>query len=542
MHIKILVRHLCWLTIFLSLTSEVIAKTYFVAVSGSDKNTGTINAPLKTLAFALSMLSSGDTLFIGEGIYYLEKGTSIKSNCTIQNFNNEQIEIHGTEVKNNWVQLENNLWKCNQKDSAIQLFINGTAHFQASYPKINEGINALKQGAFSIAYPNKQLYIDGLIQLLDIKNAKAIGIHGNKLVALNGNIINQNNNLVTLNNDAWYWDTTTRIRKEYLDTGQAFIFGSKQLIEREFEWYWEKGELFLSSISNPNDINIEVRSNKTILDFTNVTNCTIKNIRFFGASISLRNSNNCIIRDCKFFYPTPFFSFRQGYEKFSPNGINGYENPENWNENGPDWAKYDGPETWNGNGIEISGENNTIENCYIAHSWGDGLTVWGKGHKIINNIITDCNWMGIDCSPLNISGANHLVQFNELSFSGRSILQHRFLEKSKILNNHIHHGGLLCNDQGLTYSFWTDGKGTEIAYNYLHDNLGTKNQCGIYLDNWTYNFSVHHNIVNNTGVGININKPHNNHLIYHNTLYNNTYSMGCWGPDGNEKKKKRTHL
>jgi hypothetical protein len=277
-----------------------------------------------------------------------------------------------------------------------------------------------------------------------------------------------------------------------------------------------------------------------ILNLSNSSNCSLINITFFAANINLKNSRNCLIKNCNFIYPTPFFTFRQGFEKFSPIGTNGYEDPENWNGNGPDWSKYEGPETWNGNGIEISGENNTIENCYIAHSWGDGLTVWGKGNRIKNNIITDCNWMGIECAPLNISGSEHLIQNNELSYGGRSILIHRYLSNSKILNNHIHHGGILCNDQGLTYSFWTDGKGTEIAYNYLHDNLGEKNQCGIYLDNWTYNFNIHHNIINNTGTGININKPHNNHLIFNNTLYNNTYSMGSWGPEGTELKNVHT--
>jgi hypothetical protein len=40
--------------------------------------------------------------------------------------------------------------------------------------------------------------------------------------------------------------------------------------------------------------------------------------------------------------------------------------------------------------------------------------------------------------------------------------------------------------------------------------------------------------------GININKPHNNHQIYNNTLFNNNYSMGSWGPDGTELRNVET--
>jgi len=514
------------------LTNSVWSKTYFVSKNGSNDNNGSINLPFKTIQFSISKLEEGDTLYIKEGEYYISDKIKLKSNTTILAYKNEKVTIHGTELKKEWTLVQNNLWKCTQKDSVIQLFIDGFPYFQASFPEIVENINALKQGAFAVAYPNKQIYIESLAQIDDKNNLKVLGIHGKKLVALNGKITNQNDKILSIENNAWYWDTTARIRKEYLDTGQAFIFGSKQYLDTENEWYWENGELFLLSNSDPNSKNVEVRTSKIILDLSNSSNCLLTNITFFAANINLKNSNNCVVKKCNFLYPTPFFTFRQGFEKFSPNGANDYEDPENWNGNGPDWSKYDGPETWNGNGIEISGENNKIENCYIAHSWGDGLTVWGKGNQIKNNIITDCNWMGIECAPLNISGSDHLIQFNELSYGGRSILIHRYLSNSKILHNHIHHGGLICNDQGLTYAFWTDGKGTEIAYNYLHDNLGKTNHCGIYLDNWTYNFNIHHNIINNTGTGININKPHNNHSIYHNTLYNNTYSMGCWGPEG----------
>lgn len=527
-----------YLFLIILLTNCVWSKNYFVSIQGSDDNNGTISFPFKSISYGISKLSEKDTLYIRQGIYYISNTSYLKSSTHLIAYNNEKVEIHGTEQKKEWISVSKNLWKCIQKDSVVQLFIDGKPYFQASYPTISEGINALKQGAFAVAYPNKNLLINGLTSINNLKTVKALGIHGKKLVALNGNVISQNNNILSLDNNAWYWGESTKA--EYLDTGTAFIYGSKQFMDSDYEWNWENGELFILSNSDPSNLNIEVRSNKLTIELSNKSNCTVTDINFIGACLSLKNSNNCTIKNCKFTYITPFFTFRQGFEKFSPTGINGYEDPENWNGNGPDWSKYDGPETWNGNGIEISGENNTIENCYIAHSWGDGLTIWGKGNKIINNIITDCNWIGIDCAPLNISGEDHSIHSNEISYAGRSVVLHRFLKSSKITNNHIHHGGLLCNDQGLTYSFWTDGKGTEITYNYLHDNLGSERQTGIYLDNWTYNFQVHHNIISNAGTGININKPLNNHIIYNNTLYKNTYSMGAWGPEGTTVRNVKT--
>jgi len=200
------------------------------------------------------------------------------------------------------------LWKCNQQDSILQLFIENKPFFQAAYPTIIEGMKALHQGAFAVAFPNKQIYIEGLLQIADSRNLNILGIHGKRLVGLNGKVINQTNNTFNIENNAWYWDTTARIRKEYLDTGQAFIFGSKQYLDTENEWYWENGELFLQLISNPNNSNIEVRTNKMILDLSNSSNCSLTNITFFAANINLRNSKNCVVKKCNFLYPTPFFT------------------------------------------------------------------------------------------------------------------------------------------------------------------------------------------------------------------------------------------
>ena len=65
----------------------------------------------------------------------------------------------------------------------------------------------------------------------------------------------------------------------------------------------------------------------------------------------------------------------------------------------------------------------------------------------------------------------------------------------KILFNEICEGGYLCDDLGLTYNYGTDGGGTEIAYNWLHDNLAPYFGPGIYLDNGNANYNVHHNVV-----------------------------------------------
>jgi hypothetical protein len=142
--------------------------------------------------------------------------------------------------------------------------------------------------------------------------------------------------------------------------------------------------------------------------------------------------------------------------------------------------------------------------------------------------------MGTDCAPLNISGNNHRVLHSTLSKSARSVLVHRKLRNSKILYNEIAEGGLLNDDLGLTYTYDTDGNGTEIAFNWLHDNYAPHFGGGIYLDNNHKNFKVHHNVVWNCFVAMVINQKAENDAIYNNSFIHNKYSMGACRPDGGE--------
>ena len=58
---------------FLSLPFILSAKSYFVAVNGSDSNDGTISSPFATVAKAQSLVEAGDTVFIRGGIYKLSE-------------------------------------------------------------------------------------------------------------------------------------------------------------------------------------------------------------------------------------------------------------------------------------------------------------------------------------------------------------------------------------------------------------------------------------------------------------------------------------
>ena len=70
--------------------------TYYVSPTGSNKNTGSIDKPLKTIVFAVRMLKPGDTLIIRGGTYKQDPITSYGGSGTIEK--NISIKAYPNEV------------------------------------------------------------------------------------------------------------------------------------------------------------------------------------------------------------------------------------------------------------------------------------------------------------------------------------------------------------------------------------------------------------------------------------------------------------
>jgi hypothetical protein len=136
------------------------------------------------------------------------------------------------------------------------------------------------------------------------------------------------------------------------------------------------------------------------------------------------------------------------------------------------------------------------------------------------------------------------TQYNQITHSilynaGRGLISHSNAQYLKILHNEMHHAryGGETWDLGATYAIATDGKGTEIAYNYIHDSRS----IGIYLDSSCYNFYIHHNVVDKTlrgvsdyFIGLVFNEPNANNIAFHNTILSSLWIDGladnpCFG-------------
>lgn len=496
------------------------AHTYYVSKTGQNTNPGTKTAPFKTIQFAVNKLNAGDICYIRNGIYreHIQFKNSGKQNKPIilRNFPGEKVTITPTFKRHNWSKHAKNIYRIPCSEKVIQVFIAGKPSMQASFPTIREGELSTKTWGNIFASPNKSVKIPGIEKYKDITGARLIGICGRGLVALNGKVIHQSGKIIQLQNEAFYWNKIHE--KAYLGKGKGFLVGKYAFLDTPGEWFSNGKYLYYYAKPkefNPNEI--EIRTKQIAVSIAHKKYIHLKGISIYAGNLSLENSKYCVVDRVTISYPTPFFTFESGFDRFGGiyKGIN-----------------FDDPSNWAGKGVQISGNGNTFLNSKVNHSWGDGLTVWGANHIINNCIINDCDWMGIDCAPLNITGNKHLVSHSTFSKTARSVLVHRKLSNSKIVYNEISEGGLLNDDLGLTYTYDTDGKGTEIAYNWLHDNYAPHFGGGIYLDNNHKNFKVHHNVVWNCFVAMVINQKAENDQIYNNSFIHNKYSMGACRPDG----------
>lgn len=502
------------LPIVLFATMNSLAATYFVSVKGSDTNSGGESDPFKTIQKAAGLMVAGDVCTIRAGVYRetvmpVNSGTAAAP-IKFMAYPGEYVEVNGCDVVTGWNQYKDFIYSATFSSKVTQVFANGRMVNQAQYP--DKSLNYLDNDDLAdvTVSANYTATLDGANFANDVlKNAVFVALCGTKWVTVNGKVSSNSGNSITATNTSNMWNGSSN--DIYLGKGKGFITGSLALLDNANEWFYGSGRLYLAlpNKANPANALIEARVRVYSFSVVNKSNIEISGIHSKAATIYLNNSTNCIIDGCSVRYPVPFFTTKQEFNRDSHN-----------------------PADWTGIGVAISGKGNVIKNSYVAHSWGDGITVWGENNHVENCLVEDCNWLAVDCAPITTSGKGHLISHNTLRHTTRSGLVHRYLGNGIIEYNNIYRCGTICTDLGATYSFYTNGKGTEIRYNWVHDNLSKGVSTGIYLDNGDSSYVVHHNVIWNCKEGIRLNTPSVNHQVYNNTIWYIDQAMPVWEANG----------
>ena len=182
-------------------------------------------------------------------------------------------------------------------------------------------------------------------------------------------------------------------------------------------------------------------------------------------------------------------------------------------------------------GIYVSGTDNTIRDCEIAYSVGDGVSLNGTRQRLINCWVHHTDYIGCYGASVRFSGSGHLISHNTIHDSGRDLIQYSGSE-NVIQYNNVFRCGLLAQDLGFTYTVATDGANTEIHHNWFHDNLAKHVNSGVYFDNFTSNYLVHHNVIwGVSGATLQISRPSNSISAFNNTIIGSVGHWGRWEED-----------
>ena len=164
--------------------------------------------------------------------------------------------------------------------------------------------------------------------------------------------------------------------------------------------------------------------------------------------------------------------------------------------------------------------------AWVPAEWEQALDVYAKAlpsladkSRAENNVVHDVSYNAGDSAGIRTSGGGHVVTGNTVYNTGRSGMKLSNSTALKITNNLVHDAMLQTTDGGGIYTFGMDGTGSEIAYNRIYNiTSGGFGGVGIFLDNNSVNWLIHHNVIWNTTHALKMNYAATGNRVLNNTL------------------------
>ncbi|MDO7172515.1 right-handed parallel beta-helix repeat-containing protein [Mariniflexile sp. AS56] len=512
------------LLLFLQCKSAVVDNhIFYVSKQGNDSWSGTLSepnangtdGPFLTITKASLNLKPGAICFIKEGIYRetlkpLKSGNSLHK-IVYSNFNNEKVIITGTDLLHGkWVKDKGHIYKIpfKKQSAGIMIYSQGNLAPEASWPNssgdlLKPNYGKVKGGTYLA------MAAEYLPEGIDLKGAILYGYFGKEWALQTMAVSGYDSETKTVSfpepkRRKNYYGGHEKWMKNYGPRAgnRFYIKGHYDLLDENNEWYLNEKTNTLYMFSNEEiplqEQNISVKVRDYAIDISNVSYVDISGIEIFGAGVKTDSATTfCIIKQVKGYYVDP--------------------------------------------GISIAGSYNEVNNCEFAYSKKGILNVSGNSNRIINNYIHDGNYTGDWGEILNTTGYGHLVSHNTVARSGGGSIGPGG-RNMRFQYNTVTDAGLIRHDIGGFYIANNDGGGTVISHNRVQNIYG----IGIYLDNSTSNYIIHHNVVWNCGwqyvlsnppasfldIGaydaIRLNTPSNFNLVYNNTTFGGP-GLGYWG-------------
>jgi hypothetical protein len=499
--------------------TPAFAAEYYVSPAGSDQNPGTFKSPFRTIERAANVAAAGDVVTIRGGVYHEtvtpqhsgERGAPI----VFRAYRRERVTIDGADVVSGWSTYQGAIYKAALSATLgtgnDQIFVDGQMMNEARWPSTS--LDPMRP-VLATAGPGttaSQISDPALTTPAAYwKGATVWFLGGDKdwepWVAQTATVTDSTVGSVTFGKTPL--DTPDCLpvpgTRYYLTNGPLSSLDSPT------EWWYGGGQLYLwlPGSDAPATHAIEAKRRQVGFDLTDRQFIRLENVCFFATGLSLANAFQCVVDHCQFQYVSHFVTIKSGWD------------------------------TRDDLGIVIGGHDNVLENSIIRYSAGNGVAVLGSHNTVTNCYIRGADYAGTDSTGIRVTGDHQIVTDNTVTETARAGLLNRVLKASRILRNDISEFSMWTQDTGGTYCWQTDGQGTEIAYNRVHDATdtflagrlgGRRVTSGIYLDNGSPNFIVHHNLIYNVDEGMRLNDPSLSNQIYNNTVENNAVGLGIAG-------------
>ncbi|CAI6083108.1 fibronectin type III domain-containing protein [Cohnella sp. JJ-181] len=488
--------------------------TYIVATTGSDANPGTVSQPFKTIQHCADVAVAGDVCQVRAGTYretvIVPHSGSSGSPIVFQNYGTEQAIISGTEPVTGWTLESGSIyyapmnWDLADKN---QIFAGGEMMTEARWPN-NTG--TLFQPTLSTAASSTTR-----TEIVDTAIPGGDDFwNGATIWSASGAGWQAKTTRVTDFEAATHKLTvtpfSTYVSANYdIKAGNTyFLSGIKGALDTPKEWWYDtaNARLYLRAPGNvnPNTLTVEAKKRDLAFDLSGRSYVQLKGLQVFASTITTDDTSHHLLLQ----------GLKGAYLSHS------------------DLTDWDLAYTYQSNyGVLIKGHDNEVRDSEFAYSSAALVNVRGSNNKVVNNYLHDGNYQGNGTTHglIQATGTGQLISYNTAHDAGRDVITLTGISKSRIDHNNFYNGGWLTKDLGLLYVQNTDGQNTEIDHNLLHDNKTIGYADGLYLDNSTNNFVIHHNVVwNIPGDGFRINTPSNYILFYNNTGFSNG-GLKNWG-------------
>jgi hypothetical protein len=500
------------LTVLCGIAGPLVAAEYYVALTGNDRNPGTMEKPLRTIQQGVDRLMPGDICFVREGTYRetvrLRRSGTAAQPIRVQAMPGEVVVISGTEVlSGKWTKHRQSIYKTNAPNTFEQLFVDNKMMIEARWP--NAQFDQILERDRWAATDVGSRYG----KIIDAELAKTGIDWTGALATLNvahqffswTRIVSKH----AANSEQFTYDknlpgiTHFADKTEPWEDDRYYLSGKLEALDVPTEWYLntETRELYLWSPDGKspaaNQVEYKVRDYAFFAE--GLEFIEIAGFHLFVATVNLLDCNSSVVEGCHMQFAT---YAREISEKNVP-----------------------GKPTVM---TLVTGRNNTIRNCSLAYSNNQGLRVLGSNNRIENNIVHDICWSGNLSYTAIYAGSDgednaeggSLIRRNTVFRTGNAGIQFNGMPNVVAEYNHVYSGGHACKDVALLYTQRPDIAGSIIRYNWVHGCDAPHIALGIRGDDQTRGLTIHNNVVWDIGwEGIIVKGDDNN--VFNNTCFGN---------------------